>query len=97
MNRKLLNNLIEWKNDKNHKPLVLEGARQVGKTWLMKEFGRTQYKKVAYINFDRNEKMCKVFETDLDTNRLITAIELDVEFKITPEDTLIIFDEILIS
>ena len=60
----------------------------------MKEFGRTQYKKVAYINFDRNEKMCKVFETDLDTNRLITAIELDVEFKITPEDTLIIFDEI---
>ena len=72
----------------------MEGARQVGKTWLMKEFGRTQYKKVAYINFDRNEKMCKVFETDLDTNRLITAIELDVEFKITPEDTLIIFDEI---
>lgn len=94
MKRKLLNNLIEWKNDKNHKPLVLEGARQVGKTWLMKEFGRTQYKKVAYINFDRNEKMCKVFETDLDTNRLITAIELDVEFKITSEDTLIIFDEI---
>ena len=94
MKRKLLNNLIEWRNDKNHKPLVLEGARQVGKTWLMKEFGRTQYKKVAYINFDRNEKMCKVFETDLDTNRLITAIELDVEFKITPEDTLIIFDEI---
>ena len=94
MKRKLLNNLIEWKNDKNHKPLVLEGARQVGKTWLMKEFGRTQYKKVAYINFDRNEKMCKVFETDLDTNRLITAIELDVEFKVTPEDTLIIFDEI---
>ena len=94
MKRKLLNNLIEWKNDKNHKPLVLEGARQVGKTWLMKEFGRTQYKKVAYINFDRNEKMCKVFETDLDTNRLITAIELDVDFKITPEDTLIIFDEI---
>lgn len=94
MKRKLLNNLIEWKTDKNHKPLVLEGARQVGKTWLMKEFGRTQYKKVAYINFDRNEKMCKVFETDLDTNRLLTAIELDVEFKITPEDTLIIFDEI---
>lgn len=94
MKRKLLNNLIEWKNDKNHKPLVLEGARQVGKTWLMKEFGRTQYKKVAYINFDKNEKMCKVFEADLDTNRLITAIELDVEFKITPEDTLIIFDEI---
>ncbi len=94
MKRKLLNNLIEWKNDKNHKPLVLEGARQVGKTWLMKEFGWTQYKKVAYINFDRNEKMCKVFETDLDTNRLITAIELDVDFKITPEDTLIIFDEI---
>ncbi len=94
MKRKLLDNLIEWKNKEGHKPLILEGARQVGKTWLMKEFGRTQYKKVAYINFDRNLKMREAFETDLDTKRLITAIGLDAEFKITPEDTLIIFDEI---
>lgn len=94
MKRKLLENLIEWKNRKAHKPLILEGARQVGKTWLMQEFGNTQYKKVAYINFDRNLKMRETFETDLDTKRLITAIGLDAEFKITPEDTLIIFDEI---
>ena len=92
MKRKLLDNLIEWKNKEGHKPLILEGARQVGKTWLMKEFGRTQYKKVAYINFDRNLKMREAFETDLDTKRLITAIGLDAEFKITPEDTLIIFE-----
>ncbi len=94
MKRKLLENLVEWKNRKAHKPLILEGARQVGKTWLMQEFGNTQYKKVAYINFDRNLKMRETFETDLDTKRLITAIGLDAEFKITPEDTLIIFDEI---
>lgn len=60
----------------------------------MQEFGKTQYKKVAYINFDRNLKMRENFEIDLDTKRLITAISLDAEFKITPEDTLIIFDEI---
>ena len=94
MKRKLLENLIEWKNKEGHKPLILEGARQVGKTWLMQEFGKTQYKKVAYINFDRNLKMRENFEIDLDTKRLITAIGLDAEFKITPEDTLIIFDEI---
>jgi hypothetical protein len=94
MKRKLLENLVEWKNRKAHKPLILEGARQVGKTWLMQEFAKTQYKKVAYINFDRNLKMRETFETDLDTKRLITAIGLDAEFKITPEDTLIIFDEI---
>ncbi len=94
MKRKLLENLIEWKNKEGHKPLILEGARQVGKTWLMQEFGKTQYKKVAYINFDRNLKMRENFEIDLDTKRLITAISLDAEFKITPEDTLIIFDEI---
>lgn len=94
MKRKLLENLVEWKNRKAHKSLILEGARQVGKTWLMQEFGNTQYKKVAYINFDRNLKMRETFETDLDTKRLITAIGLDAEFKITPEDTLIIFDEI---
>lgn len=94
MKRKLLGNLIEWKSRKAHKPLILEGARQVGKTWLMQEFGKTQYKKVAYINFDRNLKMRETFETDLDTKRLITAIGLNAEFKITPEDTLIIFDEI---
>ena len=94
MKRKLLENLVEWKNRKTHKPLILEGARQVGTTWLMQKFGNTQYKKVAYINFDRNLKMRETFETDLDTKRLITAIGLDAEFKITPEDTLIIFDEI---
>ncbi len=94
MKRKLIKDLIEWKNRKNHKPLILQGARQVGKTWIMKEFGRTQYKQVAYINFDSNEKLANVFSIDLDSTRLITAIGLEVGFKITPENTLIIFDEI---
>jgi len=94
MKRKLIKDLMEWKNRKNHKPLILQGARQVGKTWIMKEFGRSQYKQVAYINFDSNEKLANVFSIDLDTTRLITAIGLEVGFKITPENTLIIFDEI---
>ncbi len=94
MKRQLLKSLTEWKCKENHKPLILEGARQVGKTWLMKEFGRIQYKKTVYINFDRNEKMCKVFETELNTKRLLTAIGLEAGFKIEPENTLIIFDEI---
>ncbi len=94
MKRKLIKDLIGWKNSKNHKPLILQGARQVGKTWIMKEFGKLEYKQVAYINFDSNEKLANVFSIDLDTTRLLTAIGLEVGFKINPENTLIIFDEI---
>ena len=94
MYRFAINSLIKWKNSQNHKPLILEGARQVGKTWLMKEFGKTQYKKVAYISFDNNPSLCAAFEEDLNINRLIEALNIEAGFKITPNDTLIIFDEI---
>lgn len=75
-------------------PLIIEGARQVGKTWLMKEFGATQYKDSVYFNFDDNKKLHKLFDQDLDTNRLISELELVSGSKITPHETLIIFDEI---
>lgn len=94
MERHLINRLIKWKNDQNHKPLVLSGARQVGKTWLMNEFGKRYYKKVAYITFFNNARLKKVFENDYDINRLITNISIETNIDIEPDDTLIIFDEI---
>ena len=94
MKRKIMQDLIAWKNNPNRMPLVIEGARQVGKTWLMKEFGATQYKNTVYFNFDDNKKLHKLFDQDLDTNRLISELELVSGKKITPHETLIIFDEI---
>ncbi len=94
MYRYAINNLIEWKNSPNHMPLIIKGARQVGKTWLMKEFGKTQYKKVAYISFDSNPRLDTLFQKDLDVKRLIDGLNIEVGFNITPKDTLIIFDEI---
>lgn len=83
-----------WKESKFRKPLIIEGARQVGKTWLMKEFGRTEYEEVVYINFDSNRVMAELFELDLDCNRIIEGLQLYSEKKIVPEKTLLIFDEI---
>lgn len=94
MKRKAINELIDWKNKKGHKPIIIQGARQVGKTWLMQEFGKTQYKQIAYINFDNNDRMLNLFSGDLNVQRLLTGFELEVGFKIKPKDTLIIFDEI---
>ncbi len=94
MYRYAINNLIEWKNSPNHMPLIIRGARQVGKTWLMKEFGKTQYKKVAYISFDSNPRLDTLFQKDLDVKRLLDGLNIEVGFNITPKDTLIIFDEI---
>ena len=74
MKRFALNKLIQWKEKKNRKPLIIRGARQVGKTWLMKEFGRTCFTNVAYVNFDSNTRMKQVFEGELDIERLILAI-----------------------
>lgn len=79
---------------KNRKPLIIEGARQVGKTWLMKEFGKQAYTDTIYINFDSNSIMANLFANDLDVNRLIVGLELYVGRKINPENTLLIFDEI---
>ena len=83
-----------WKENKFRKPLIIEGARQVGKTWLMKEFGKTEYEEVVYINFDSNRIMAELFEQDLDSNRIVEGIELYSGKKIVPDKTLLIFDEI---
>lgn len=94
MDRKALKQLKEWKNKRNRKPLIIQGARQVGKTWLMKEFGRLEYKKVVYVSFDRNESLKTTFSNTVDISVLISALEIDSGIKITAEDTLIILDEI---
>ncbi|MFA6990376.1 MAG: AAA family ATPase, partial [Candidatus Gastranaerophilaceae bacterium] len=94
MKRKAIQELIQWKSKKSHKPLIIRGARQVGKTWLMKEFGKTEYKQTAYINFDSNDRMLTLFSKDLNVERLVTGLEIEVGFKIDPKNTLIIFDEI---
>lgn len=94
MQRIAMEQLMRWKKSKRRKPLIIEGARQVGKTWLMKEFGRQCYANTVYVNFDSNSQMASLFETNLDTNRLILGLELYVGHKINAEDTLLIFDEI---
>lgn len=94
MYRCAIENLRKWKNKKNRKPLIIEGARQVGKTWLMKEFGKQEYTNTVYINFDSNSKMAELFSADLDTKRIIRGIEIYTGKKINSEDTLIIFDEV---
>ena len=94
MYRKCIKSLKEWKLDKNKKPLVFLGARQVGKTWIIKEFGNTEFRQMAYINFDDKNAPKNMFQQNFDIKRLITEIELYSNMKITPEDTLIVFDEI---
>ena len=94
MERFAMKQLEEWYNRKNRKPLILKGARQVGKTWLMKEFGKTHFKYTAYINFDNNRNMSDVFEGNYDIERILMAINIETGVKILPEETLIIFDEI---
>lgn len=86
--------LVEWKEKKNRKPMILKGARQVGKTWLMKEFGKRYFKYTAYVNFDNNKHMKDVFEADYDIGRILMAINIASGTKILPGETLIIFDEI---
>lgn len=86
--------LYRWKESKRRKPLIIEGARQVGKTWLMKEFGSKCYDDTVYINFDSNSRMAELFASDLNTDRLIMGLELYVGRKINPDNTLLIFDEV---
>ena len=94
MYRIAIEKLFRWKQSKRRKPLIIEGARQVGKTWLMKEFGRQGYEDTVYINFDSNSAMAALFASDLDTGRLITGLELYAGRKIDPDRTLLIFDEV---
>lgn len=94
MYRIAIETLMKWKQSKRRKPLIIEGARQVGKTWLMKEFGRQAYADTVYINFDSNSRMAELFSSDLDTDRLIMGLELYAGRKIHPESSLLIFDEV---
>ena len=94
MERIIMGSLEKWLKRKNRKPLIIKGARQVGKTWLMKEFGIKYFKYTAYVNFDNNEHMTEVFDQDYDIERILMAINIETHVKIIPEDTLIIFDEI---
>lgn len=94
MQRTAILKLKEWKESKKHKPIIIEGARQVGKTWLMKEFGKQYYEQVVYLHFDNNQKLTALFENDYEIPRLIEAFEILSGIKINPDNTLIIFDEI---
>lgn len=94
MYREAISKLESWKNSSHRKPLIIKGARQVGKTWLMKEFGKKYYRQCAYVSMDENERMESVFRDAFDVKRIIQSLEIEVGFQITPEDTLIIFDEI---
>ena len=94
MKRHAINRLQEWKEDPNRLPLIIRGARQVGKTWLMQEFGRTAFERCAYINFDRNERMQNLFSGDFDVDRILRGLAIESGMEIDPENTLIILDEI---
>lgn len=94
MYRYKIEELKRWKSSQDRKPLIIRGARQVGKTWLMKEFGQNNYEKCAYINFDDNSRMKQLFSDDFDVNRIIQGLKIEAGVNIEPENTLIIFDEI---
>lgn len=94
MYRTAIEKLYKWKESRRRKPLIIEGARQVGKTWLMKEFGTRAYSDTVYINFDSNSRMAELFASDLNTERLIMGLELYAGRKIDPTNTLLIFDEV---
>ncbi len=94
MYRQALDMFKKWKEKKNRKPLIINGARQVGKTWLMKEFGAQEYKNVVYINFDSNSQMRDLFDGDLRADRLVSGLEIYFGNKINADNTLLIFDEI---
>jgi hypothetical protein len=94
MYRIAMERLLNWKKSRRRKPLIIEGARQVGKTWLMKEFGKQAYADTIYINFDSNSRMAALFASDLDTDRLIMGLELYAGRKIDPDNSLLIFDEV---
>lgn len=94
MKRDAIENLKKWKFDNDRKPLVMRGARQVGKTWLMKEFGRTEYDNYVYFNFDEEDELKSIFEVNKNPQRIIELLSLIANQKIQPQKTLILFDEV---
>jgi uncharacterized protein len=94
MKRDKLADLIKWKESSYRKPLILRGARQTGKTWLLKEFGKRYFLHCVYVNFEEHTNLQQMFQQDFDIRRIITALEIHANLTINPENTLIIFDEI---
>ena len=94
MERKAYSQLLAWKNNPHHKPLILNGARQVGKTWLLKHFGEKEYRNVAYVNCDRSPQMEMILREGFDMSRIIRNISAMTNVDIRPHETLIILDEI---
>ena len=94
MDRHSIKELVKWKEARRRKPLIIEGARQVGKTWLVKEFARKYYDNIAYINFEEQIYMRNLFETDFDVKRIIPAIDAATHQTCKPGNTLIFLDEI---
>lgn len=94
MKRLIMSKLLAWKNSPYRKPLILKGVRQVGKTWVLKEFGKLYYKNIAYFNFDENKEYKQFFETTKNVERILQNLMLASGQKIEPENTLIIFDEV---
>ena len=94
MNRLQINELVAWKNSSNRKPLIVQGARQVGKTWLMKTFGSQAFEQVVYLNFESSTRLKNLFLADFDIHRIIKVIEIETNTKIEAHNTLLIFDEI---
>lgn len=94
MRRSKIAELITWKNSASRKPLIIRGARQVGKTWLMQEFGKSQYGQTVYLNFERNKRLKSLFSDDFDIKRIIVALQAETGLTINSANTLLIFDEI---
>lgn len=86
--------LSSWNGSSRRKPLILEGARQVGKTWLMREFARTHYKNAVYVRFDKDKLLRRIFDADFDVERIVHELEIAKHVKIKPETTILLFDEI---
>ena len=94
MQRDIYKQLLRWKNKKTRKPLILNGARQVGKTYILREFGEKEYQKVAFFSLDRNQKVREVFEKSGNTADILMALSAISQVNITPGDTLLVLDEI---
>lgn len=94
MYRLFINKLVKWKQSTSRKPLIIQGARQVGKTWIMKEFGKKHFQNIVYINFESSTRLQSIFQDDFDIQRILMVFEIETGVTIIPDDTLIILDEI---
>src|SRR5882672_4657138 len=93
MEREEMSYLKKWRQSANRKPMIIRGARQVGKTWLMKEFGKKEYQKCAYVNFESNAALKTLFTDDFNIKRILTWIQIETGVTIEPNNSLIILDE----